>query len=900
MKRTITALLFISLWLSAAAFAAATEARDEPADYLARGKHCYGQSDYEGALAAFEKALDLARERRDEPSAADALYRIGMTLGKQEEYRKALVSLDESLGIYRRLGDLWGTAECEFEIGYAFYFEREYDRALPHFEEMLRLFTEIGSDVGRGIALGNSGMVLIELRDLSGAATRYGEALSIYRDTGNDRLAVGALRGIARVHALRQEYEQELAALSEALTIAERIGDTAEEAALLSAVGMDHAMLGQYDTAIVFQDKSLALFRSLGDRMGEGYALVHTGSALNNLGRYDEALERYKNAREVFREIDDPVGTGFASAGMAFSHHEMGHTLRSLFLFSGVLRLAEGEKDRAEVAEDPLVRGMIAAGMERYRRAIGPLEEALAEGTADNDAVRIGYAAGYLGYCYKALGKYEKAVDYYATAIDVLERIRGDIRRDTYKTSFMKSKVEVYEDIVEILIGLGRFGEAFDYMERARSRALLDLLGGGRIEVRGARERELLGRQRDIADRLARLSAPGRGGGGDGADTRSDPDAGPGTLDEVTVRYDDLIEEIAGENPELASLVSVSPLTLGEVRAILTEDVRIIEYFTTAEALFIFSVGTDDLVVRTVSMGRRELSEKVSALREAVRSTLGSGDVSGVMDISGELYDVLFAPIMPIDDRTRLVIIPHGPLHYLPFGALFDGSQFLIERYTPVVDPSASVLRYIVEKRKTPGGTVIAFGNPTTKYNPLPFAEREVADIRSIMKRADIYRGGRATETRGRRSFKDYSIVHLACHGVFDPGDPLSSALFLAPDADNDGTLRVEELFGLDLARSSLVVLSACETGLSQVTKGDELIGLSRGFIFAGTPSLVVTLWEVADDSTAALMAEFYRNLSGGMDKPESLRRAVLWLRSQPQYEHPFYWAPFVMIGDWR
>ncbi|MBN2223639.1 MAG: CHAT domain-containing protein [Deltaproteobacteria bacterium] len=900
MKRKITMVSFILLWISAVTFTSASETPDEAGDYLAGGIRCYEQSDYSEALTAFERALIDAREHGDQRGAADALYRIGMTCEKLEDYPKSRLSLEESLEIYRQIGDLWGMADCRFEIGYVYYYEKRHDEALPHFREMLDLFIEIGSEVGRGIALNNIGMVSIELDDYDGALSCYEDALSIFRNDDNDRLSINALRGIARIHGKRQEYENELSALSEALKIAERIGDRPEEAALLSDVGVDYAMLGQYDEAIVFQGQSLTLFRALGDKKGEGYALIHTGSALNNLGRYEEGLEKYKSAREVFREIGDSAGTGFANAGMAFSHHELGHTVRSFFLFSHVLGTAKREKVDIEIADDPLIRGMIAAGMERYRKAVPELENALTEGIAHNDIIKIGYSAGYLGYCCKALGEYEKAVDYYGAAIDVLERVRGDIRQDTHKTSFMKSKIEVYEDIIEILIKLERLEEAFDYMERARSRALLDLLGNGRFEVKGARERELLKQEDDIAQRLSRLVEPPGTAPEVAAGRRSDADSRLRALDEAAEEYGDLIRKIKSENPELASLVAVNSLSLAQVRAIMTDEARIIEYFTTRDATYIFSVGKRDLSVYTVPITREELSSKVSALREGIRSTIGSDNVTGAIDTARGLYDILMAPVVPAEDETRLIIIPHGPLHYLPFAALFDGRRFLIERYTLVIDPSASVLKYIIEKRKRPDGAVVAFGNPTTKYNPLPFAEHEVADIGSIMEKADIYLGDRATETRGKKSFAKYSIIHLACHGMFNPTDPLSSALFLSPDGLNDGMLKVNELFGLYLPGTSLVVLSACETGLSHVMKGDELIGLSRGFIFSGTPSLVVTLWEVADDSTAALMRQFYRNLKEGMDKPESLRQSMLWLRSQPEYEHPFYWAPFVMIGDWR
>jgi len=894
-----TALLVIALIMltSLSAYAGLPE---EAHDLLDRGKELYKRSEFEQAALTFEKALSIMRQLHDTEGSAAALYNLGMARERLGDYSSALVSLAEALDLYGSIGDLWGMADCEHEIGYIAYYEGHYDDALAHFGSMLDHFTKLGVPLGKGIAIENTGMTYLGMGNYDDALKCYQDALAIYLGIDNKKLALIALKDIAQVYGKRQEYENELSFLTRALDLATETGDRAEEASLLSDIGVTYSLLGLYERSIGFQEKALPIFRDLGDRSGEGYCLVYSGSSLNNLGRYEEGLERYTEARDVFAALDDPVGLGFSEAGMAFSHHELGHTIRSFFLYSRVMDLAERTGDRTKVAEDPLVLGMLEAGMERYRKAIPLFEKALADGETHDDLMRIGYGAGYLGYCHKALGHDEKAVDYYKKAIDVLERVRVAIAEESHRMSFSMSKIELYEDIVELLIGLGRFEEAFDYMERARSRALLDLLGTGRPDVGRIRGGDLLIQERDVYGRLSELmksgaEAPdvcGDAGRGAGGRTRS--------VNAVVEEYNTLIETIRSEDPELASLITVTPLSLSEVREIMTDDVRIIEYFTAKNKTYIFSIGKTDLSVHSVPITRDELSEKVSEFRKLIQSTAGAENTSEVAESSRSLYTILL-PEGTVGSGTRcLVVIPHGPLHYLPFAALSAGEQLLIERYALVIDPSASVLRYIIEKRKSPDGRAIAFGNPTTKYVPLPFAQREVSDIKAIFGKVDIYVGDRASETRAKKSFMDYSVVHLACHGTFNSEEPLSSALYLSPDAENDGALCVDELFGLDLGRSSLVVLSACETGLSHVLKGDELIGLSRGFIFSGTPSLVVTLWSVADDSTAALMTQFYNNLTEGMDKPESLRQAMLWLRSNPKYHHPFYWAPFVMIGDWQ
>ena len=194
----------------------------------------------------------------------------------------------------------------------------------------------------------------------------------------------------------------------------------------------------------------------------------------------------------------------------------------------------------------------------------------------------------------------------------------------------------------------------------------------------------------------------------------------------------------------------------------------------------------------------------------------------------------------------------------------------------------------------------LAFANPKTDYVPLGFAEIEVDNISRLFSKKEIYSRGKATEGRAKLRSDSADVIHFASHGEFNDKQPMQSGLLLSEDAQNDGYLQVHEIFGLDLRNANLVTLSACETALSKIYGGDDLVGLSRGFIYAGTPSILATLWEVDDRSTSILIKKFYEKwLKKGMGKPEALRAAQLALKSMPKFSHPFHWAPFVMIGDW-
>ena len=223
-----------------------------------------------------------------------------------------------------------------------------------------------------------------------------------------------------------------------------------------------------------------------------------------------------------------------------------------------------------------------------------------------------------------------------------------------------------------------------------------------------------------------------------------------------------------------------------------------------------------------------------------------------------------------------------------------------MDKYSISVVPSSTVIQYVVKKRNKNLGRFLAFANPATDYMPLDFAEIEVNNISALFSKRTVYFEREATEGRAKKLSNSSDIIHFACHGEFNDKQPMQSGLLLSRDSDNDGYLQVHEIFGLDLSNANLVVLSACETALSQIYSGDDLVGLSRGFIYAGTPCLLATLWKVDDRATSILMKVFYENWhKRDMNKTEALRKAQLALKSMPQYRHPYYWAPFIMIGDW-
>jgi HEAT repeat protein/CHAT domain-containing protein len=350
-------------------------------------------------------------------------------------------------------------------------------------------------------------------------------------------------------------------------------------------------------------------------------------------------------------------------------------------------------------------------------------------------------------------------------------------------------------------------------------------------------------------------------------------------------------------HPDMAALMGAKPIELTAVQEQLPEDTAILQYLMLSDKLIVFVIRSKGIDIVEAQIKRSELRERVESLRKAIYAKVEGENSRMIKPLSRELYSNL---IKPIDETGKLKgvkvigIAPNSFLHQLPFGVLIDSEgKYLVDRYTLFYMNSTSILGVAMErsKQKRSGEeTLLALSNPDGSLN---YADREIADISKLFGKKMIYSKKEAKKDVIQNKQKGYSILHLSTHGIFDPIDSTKSHLVMS-----DGNLTVEEIWGLPLKGTVLTVLSACETGVGEVLSGDDVVSLENAFIYAGTPSVVATLWKVADQSTADLMNLFYQNLVKGKTKAEALATAQRQLRET--YDHPFFWAPFTLRGDWK
>ena len=355
-----------------------------------------------------------------------------------------------------------------------------------------------------------------------------------------------------------------------------------------------------------------------------------------------------------------------------------------------------------------------------------------------------------------------------------------------------------------------------------------------------------------------------------------------------------MLDEVRGR--AWLSDATTGSISLPALQAMLRADERVVEFHSLHDRLLAWVVSKDGIREVSYDLPRASLEALVGAFRDSITDGLFSA-VEGARQVG----DTLVGPLA-LAPGTRLVIVPHGALHYLPFQALRPGGEYLVQRHPIAIEPSISVAAQLAERgRAVAQGRLVAFGNPEVgpEY-ALPSSEEEVKRLAALFARNRVYLQAEATKTRFRESAGGASLLHVAAHAEPDRVDPLYSRILLANENGRQNFLEAHEVLGLDLGGVSMVTLSACETGLGRVAGGDEVLGFSRAFLAAGTSTLVLSLWPVDDVATESLMTTFYGELAKGVDAQTAMQRAQLALMARPDYAHPFFWAPFNLIGDWR
>ena len=694
--------------------------------------------------------------------------------------------------------------------------------------------------------------------------------------------------------------------------------------------------VGRNDRAKAYSEESLQSARRHGNRRMESVILRGLANVASNQKNYEEANLLFEQALKIATEIDNPEATGLCLWNMGQNLLRMNKPAEAVEYLERSLeqfRRRDRDLDRRKAY---LNLGMAYMRLNRTAEAKKAFESAIEVAVKAVDPDPQWMAHQWLGRMAERRVDGKSAFEHYAKAITIIETMRAKYTDPSLKTLFMQDKLRVYERMIQLLQKMQRAPEALYYLERAKARVMLDMLAEKAFSSGNREENELLIQERALRKQIdemgeEKIELDESQEGEEGILETHEPERTTSELERLQAQHRTILEKIEKLNPELASLVTINPLKASEIQGLLDSDTAILEYFVGEDNRFVFVVTAEKVLGVPLKVDSKRLFEKIQEFRARAvdEITLDRLFSKAYEKPLVDLYEVLIQPIgEEISNKKNLVIVPHGMLHYLPFQALLNKEgKYLLESFNISYLPSASVLKYARTKNKGNRVDLFAVGNPATGLSPLPAAEVEVEEVSALFEKKLVLTGREATKVSVKSQAPEYDMVLLSTHGEMIESNPLMSNLRFTPSENNDGKLTVSEIFDMEI-KANLVTLSACETALARgetgdFPQGDDLVGLSRAFMHAGTPSVVASLWKVSDDSTVELMRTFYRNLKS-MPKSEALRKAQLDLMKssirfhvergsggvtqstnyQPDMSiecfHPFFWAPFILLGDWR
>jgi CHAT domain-containing protein/tetratricopeptide (TPR) repeat protein len=902
------------------------------------------------AVEDYQHALTLWRDLADPHREATTLNELGWIRVDIGEFAAARESLQSALTLRQRLGERFEEVETRSNLCYLEHKTGALPEALACYKETLAFFHEVGDSSQEARMLNNIGGVEDLMGEPDSALEYYERALALWRKLGERLEEARLLNNIAVVHRALGEWQEALRVYGQVREIVVALGDRPREVTLLNNVGFTYNSLGEPQRALSFLKDALTLRREIGDRRGEVITLNNLGSTWRNLGDLKKAIDYHQQALDLTAVLGDHRQEAVTRVRLAEVQLERGDSASALRGIEPALAfLKETGIRHAELQASQLRgRALIQAG--RPREALPVLQEVVERQRTLRDRTGEAEALQALAAAERSLGLMEESQVHAELAVTRVEELRKGFVSPNLRAAFLATQRRAYSLLTDLLMDRhaaepgGTYDQAaFVVSERARARSLLDVLySGNAVRIGGSLPGELLERRRSLhyrlsakADQQVRKRSTGD----------EETEAQEREIQSLLAELDSVEAEIRRLDPQYAAVSMPPSLTVREVAGLLDSGTLLLEYSLGQDRSYLWAISAESF--RSFMLPPQQEIETLARRLHEELSTLEAGARRG-QDMADELSRILLGQIWPEVSRyRRLVVVPDAALHLLPFSVLpAPGSgKLLLEQLEVDYLPSATTLAqqrqrlehrppaakwaavfadpvFTLDDPRLTVPTVPAAVRPAVKMQPqrggetddllpvferLPASGQEAKDIATLAPAGQVWMAlnldaNREAVLSGK--LRDYRVVHFATHAIADTRNPELSGLVLSL-VDNtgrprEGFLGLSDIYELDLA-ADLVVLSGCRTALGREVRGEGIMGLTRGFLYAGVPRVVASLWRVQDRTTAELMKRFYRALwRDGLPAAAALRRAQQSLRHDPRHRDTRSWAGFVFQGDWR
>ena len=797
---------------------------------------------YELAIESYQQALTIVREIKDSTEGT-ILYNLAFVYHLQGNYPQSLKLYQQSIELSKLNKDRSSEGRAYTGMGLIYQIKGDYTQALKIFFQARAIEAEIDDKTGLGAALMNIGQTYVYLAD-------YPQALKYFADSSNIFRSVGYLSGVGvtlnnqgNVYDLMGKYPQALVAYQGALKIYQDINNPSEEGTTLSNIGGIYSVLGQYQRALKYYQSALEIAKNLGNKSNEGVFLSNVGMGYYQLEQYNKAKDYHQQAITVDRATGNREAESTALNNLAQDYHALKQYVESLKIHIQSLTIKQSIGDRAGEAYVLNNIGQDYSSVDEIEKSLIYYRQATAIAHSIKYLETEGVALNNQGIALYRLDRLPEAEAQLRAAISIWESLRaGLVDRD--KISLQDRIKGTYDLLQKVLIEQNKFQAALEIAERGRARVLAELLASKIPTINSATSQKIR------------------------------------------------------QAPNLSKIQQIA-------RA---QKATLVEYSTIGDRILIWVIKPTGKITfhQTKLPPKTTLKDLVDTTRDGIGANRGARSKDDTPNPTGgdlkQLHQLLIAPIvkdLPTKPEERVIILPQNELFLVPFAALQDAQdRYLIQQHTITIAPSIQVLALSEAKSNRLSKVApLVVGNPIMPsfdppLRPLPGSEGEAKGIGTILQVAPLI-GAQADKQKVIALMKTAPIIHLATHGLLDTikGD-IPGAIALT-----NGFLTSGEIFDMQLS-ANLVVLSACDTGRGDLT-GEGVVGISRSFSVAGVPSVIVSLWEVNDEATKALMEEFYRNLQlKKLPKAQALRQAML--TTMVDYPNPNFWSAFMLVGEGR
>lgn len=843
----------------------------------------------------------------------------------------AIEKLAEAHQIFQFLEKPYQAAQTQVSKIYALALPGRYDEAIECGKEALKIFEEYGDELAAGKIEHNLGNIYMRREDYQTSEKFLTSACKRFYKLNDLKQLTMAENALAIILAFQNKFREAEKFYQKALLRAKELEMLVTQAEIEASMGNLSLFRGKFDQALKLLELSRQKYEKLKMPHQMAVAELEVADAYLELNLVSEAFESYEKIVETLSGLkmqseEARARVNLARSAIALDKKEFaGNELKKS------LRLYRAEKNLAGESFVKLIETQLAILNKKYQKAFVLAEqankllvksgnlryallakwlqgdilfhlgkhqkaqtiflEAFSEAVRQENSTLAQTAQISLGRLALNQGRINEAEKHFKKAVKLIEILREPLPAEDFRIAFLGDKLVPYQELAKIYLHKGKIKEAFLFIEQSRSRALTETLGNSHrssdefdeatknIYLQLADLREELNW---YYSRLNRISTE---------ETKE-------LFTEAKIRekkINELMRQISNIKGEAKSVGKT--LRLKDLQKSLGKKRALIEYIGFDGQISVFVLTENKLEFIENLVAESEVSEIFEGLHfqfETMR--YGNSNLGSFLNVLKKrtdiylqkLYEKLFRPLERFVEKRDVAVVPFDKLHYLPFHALHNGFKYLVEERKISFSPSATVLQHCLEKEAHLLENALLVGFADEK---IPFAIKEIESLKKIFPKHVILKGKKATFSNFKKDIEKFDLIHLACHGQFRVDNPMFSSLRLA-----DSLLTVRDIYELEL-NAELVVLSACETGLNKVLAGEELLGLTRGFLSAGASSLILTLWTVDDKTTRKLMIDFYRELESGKSAVDSLKIAQNNLIRQNA--HPYYWSSFFLVGKW-